>query len=193
MKRERELLSLVAVGDESAFTVLFHQWRPLLASYIYRITNSKVLTEEIVQDVFLKIWMTRETLEEISNFKAYLFIVSRNHAINALKQALREVNKQNVYQKEMMVAGDMEEDEENSKIFLTLIDEAIAKLPPRQKEVYFLHRHQQFTYLEIANKLGIGKESVKTHLQLASRFISDFVRNRIGIMISLLECQDIFF
>ena len=56
-----------------------------------RIAESRPLTQEIVQDVFLKIWQTRDTLSEIQNFKGYLLVVSKNMAINALQKIAREV------------------------------------------------------------------------------------------------------
>jgi len=87
---ERDLLLRTAAGDESAFSQLFHQWYQHLAGYLYRITESSELAEEILQDVFLKIWMTRETLAEGRDFKAFLIVVSRNHACSALRKIMRK-------------------------------------------------------------------------------------------------------
>ncbi|HET9280112.1 MAG TPA: sigma-70 family RNA polymerase sigma factor, partial [Flavitalea sp.] len=77
-------------------------------------------------------------------------------------------------------------DEETSdKAIYTLIDEAIESLPPRQKEVFLLHRYERFTYLQIAEKLGIGRESVKTHLGHAVRAISKYLGQKAGLFILL--------
>jgi RNA polymerase sigma-70 factor (ECF subfamily) len=66
------------------------QWHQLLAGYVYRITESKETTEEIVQDVFMKIWTVRETMSGINNFKHFLLVVSCNQAFDALKENLKE-------------------------------------------------------------------------------------------------------
>ena len=87
---DKELLRQVAEGDETAFKHLYLQWHQLLAGYVFRITESRVLTEEIVQDVFMNIWRVRETLAEINNFKHFLLVVSRNRAFDVLKKQLKE-------------------------------------------------------------------------------------------------------
>ncbi|WP_372490119.1 RNA polymerase sigma factor [Chitinophaga sedimenti] len=60
---------------------MFHQWQPFLSTHIYRITESRELTEEIVQDAFLKIWQTRETLPDVRNFRSYLIVISKHQGI----------------------------------------------------------------------------------------------------------------
>ena len=174
---EKELLLKVAEGDENAFTQLFMHWHQLLAGYIFRITESTEITEEIVQDTFLKIWMTRESLAEIRNFKHYLLVVSRNHAFDVMKKNLKQKDQHRSWKKETMRALPLDQEEENK--WASLIDAAIDSLPPRRKEVWLLSRHQRLTYNEIADKLGIGKESVKTHIELASKSISSFIRSHL--------------
>jgi RNA polymerase sigma-70 factor (ECF subfamily) len=185
---EEELFSRIANGDESAFRVLFHHWQPLLASYIYKITESKEHTEEIIQDVFLKIWMARETLSEIHSFKHYLFVVGRNRSFDVMKKLLREEKLKKLAGYEMDKKDKTTEEEEFDVMASNLIDQAIDSLPPRRKEVYLLSRHERLTYQEIADRLNISKESVKTHLKLATDSISKFVReNMVSLLILIVE------
>ncbi|SHL13385.1 RNA polymerase sigma-70 factor, ECF subfamily [Chitinophaga jiangningensis] len=185
---EASVLQQIAAGDESAFSAFFHHWQPYLATHIYRITESAHLAEEVVQDVFMKIWMTRETLSSVTYIKAYLLTLSRNEALNALKSMMRRLSHEATT--ENLPPFEAEEPEQHRAFQLTLIDEAIDQLPARQKEVFLLHRHQRLTYAEIAEKLNIGKESVKTHLQLATKAITSHVKGRITVLILLLELQD---
>ena len=178
---EPEVLRSVAVGDEAAFKTLFYHWQPFLSGHIYRITESAVITEEIVQDVFLKIWQTRETVEQIVNFKAYLLVISKNHAINTLKKIARDAAKQQQYSSSYLAPHD----DDNSHAWYSLIDEAIEQLSPRQREVFLLSRRHQKTYQQIAVLLGIGKESVKTHLGLAVKHISHYVTSRLAALFVL--------
>lgn len=189
---EKTLLLKVAGGDESAFAHLFEQWHPMLAAYIYRVTRSREMAAEIVQDVFLKIWISRETLGSVNNFKAYLLIVSRNHAINALRKSMRELQQKKNWQKENLPLPPGPEENPDA-ILYSVIDEAIDQLSSRQKEVFLLHRYQRLTYHRIAEKLGIGRESVKTHMELATKAITRYIRRRItiGILFFLL-LQKIF-
>jgi RNA polymerase sigma-70 factor (family 1) len=181
---EKMLLSRIASGDERAFKQLFEQWHPLLATHIYRVTQSQTLTEEIVQDVFLKIWNTRETLGDIHNFWTYLLVISRNHALNALQKKAREFKHWEQWVKDH--AAETESTDPNTT-FYTLIDEAIDRLSPRQKEIYLLHRHQRMTYQQIAAHLNIGRETVKTHLEAATRAISKHVKLQLAVTLSAIH------
>lgn len=180
---EKELLLQVAKGDEQSFAQLFRHWQPFLATHIYRITQSTVLAEEIVQDVFLKIWQTRDTLSDIHNFKGYLLVVSKNHALNALQKVAREFHSREKWVKENNA---MDESPDRKAVYYSLIDEAIDQLSERQRQAYLLHRHERLTYQQIADRLGIGKESVKTHISLAVKQISAYVRGRLGLAVMIL-------
>jgi RNA polymerase sigma-70 factor (ECF subfamily) len=184
--QEPVLLRQVAEGDEAAFASLYHHWQPFLATHIYRITGSRELAEEVVQDVFMKIWMTREALSQVENFRAYLLVMSRNHALNALKGLMRRFEKQGLFEKDMQRLPPDEEGD-LQRFRLSLMDEAIDRLPPRQKEIYLLHRHQRLTYVEIADQLNIGRETVKTQLQLSVKSITAFIKGHLALLIALLE------
>ncbi len=183
---EKELLARIAAGSEPAFRQLYLEWQPRLASFIFSITQSRELSAEIVQDVFLKIWMTREALSGIDNFKAYLFVVSRNQAINAFRKTMREIRQLEELEAAMSTPAEPSVDEVHD-VRLSLIDESIDQLSPRQKEIYLLHRHEGLTYQQIADKLGIGKESVKTHLSQAVKAISRYLKNRLDLLALLIE------
>jgi len=172
----------VAGGDQYAFRELYLYWHQVLAGYIFRITESKSLTEEIVQDAFLKIWMARETLAEIDNFKHFLLVVSRNQAFDVLKKQLKEQENRKAWEKshsDQPYSGQTESEPLSS----SLIDAAIDQLSPRRKEVWLLSRHERLRYKEIAERLGISPESVKTHLKLASEAITRFIRAHLPSLI----------
>jgi len=182
---EKTLLQKCAEGDPAAFRVLFLHWHQLLAGYLYRITESKELSEDLVQEVFMKIWMARESLSEVRNFKGFLWVVSRNHAYDILKKQLKEKLLQQTWLRERDIATG--NDPEDPQQHLTsLLDQAIDHLPPRRKEVYLLSRHERLTYQEIAEKLGISRESVKTHLELATKGISNYMQAHLPDGIVLL-------
>jgi RNA polymerase sigma-70 factor (ECF subfamily) len=184
-EKETELLKDIAAGSSEAFRALYSQWEPTLSSFIFQVTRSKVITAEIVQDVFLKIWMTRESLVEVKDFKAYLFVISKNRAINALKKSLADLERMKKYASEVPFNEQPEDD--NDQLPFTLIDEAIDHLSPRQKEIFLLHRHERYSYREIAEQLGIGKESVKTHLSLAIKSIKNHIETKITLIILLID------
>lgn len=179
---EDALLLRVSEGDEVAFTLLFERWQPMLATYIFRITRSRESAAEIVHDVFLKIWERRATLRSVDNFKSYLFVASRNHAINALKKTLRENSRlaelRNLAADNIRFSPASAMAETPAADLPAMLDEAIDRLSPRQRQVYLLHNHQLLSYREIAERLGIGMESVKSHMALASKAITKYLSGR---------------
>ena len=185
-EKETEILKDIAAGSSKAFRALYSQWEPTLSSFIFQVTRSKVITAEIVQDVFLKIWMTRESLVEVKDFKAYLFVISKNRAINALKKSLADLERIKKYASEVPFNEQPVEDDD-AQLHFSLIDEAIDQLSPRQKEIFLLHRHERYSYREIAEQLGIGKESVKTHLSLAIKSIKNHIETKITLIILLID------
>ena len=185
-EKETELLKDIAAGNSKAFRALYSQWEPTLSSFIFQVTRSKIITAEIIQDVFLKIWMARESLVDVKDFKAYLFVISKNRAINALKKSLADLERMKKYASEVSF-NEQPEDEDNDQLPFTLIDEAIDQLSPRQKEIFLLHRYERYSYREIAEQLGIGKESVKTHLSLAIKSIKNHIETKITLIILLID------
>lgn len=167
---EKELLRQVANGDERAFTRLFDHYHQRLGIHIYRITRSDEIAEELVHDVFLKLWLNRELLSGIENFAVYLFVVSKNAALNALKKIAAEKLK-------FTGLDDITESpaEQPDDYRYVLIDEAIDQLPPQQRQVYILSRHQRLSYHEIAFQMGISRETVKKYLQIATASIVAYI------------------
>jgi RNA polymerase sigma-70 factor (family 1) len=188
INEENKLLHLIANGDEKAFGVVFKRYNDLLGSHIFRITNSHELAQEVVQDIFLKIWLNRTELIHIQNFKAYLYVLSKNHALNCLKRvAMERVIITNLSPKEDLQQDEVAEENEKYLLF----DEAIDQLPPQQRKVYLMSRHERLRYAEIASRLNISTETVKKYLQIATESISSYVRKK--HIVSVLSLMDFLF
>ena len=181
---ERHLLAKVALGDEHAFSELFYAYHQQLGTHIYRITDSVELAEEVVQDVFLKIWLGRETLATIKNFRAYLYVISKNHALNCLRKLAKERIQQMTIEEESLALTMADNNDPDS--YYTLLDEAINHLPPQQQKVYLLSRHNRLKYDEIASQMGLSRETVKKYLQASTLSITNFLHSNIDIPLIIL-------
>ncbi len=169
---ETELFAQIARGNEKAFAQLMYEFSDVLGVYIFRLTHSREMAEEIVQDVFLKIWQNRESLPNVGNIKAWLFVVSRNRAISVLRKVINErLNYAKMVNSLTLVEGD-DDMEERYKA----MENAIESLPPQQKRAYILNRREGFSYNEVAKQMGLSKETVKKHLQHATHFIASKVK-----------------
>ncbi|MBO9572092.1 MAG: sigma-70 family RNA polymerase sigma factor [Chitinophagaceae bacterium] len=180
--RNTELFNSVAHGDGAAFKILVEQFSPLLYTFIFRITRNQQVAEEVMQDVFIKLWQTRETLAEVKNFEAWLFVISRNHSLNALEKMLGEKRRQFKFQQS---AESYYQHPELEKTALDLIDEAVNQLPPQQKKVWVMHRRLRMQYEPISKELGISKETVNKHLQAATQNITNYLKAHASELILL--------
>jgi RNA polymerase sigma-70 factor (ECF subfamily) len=170
------LIMKVASGDENAFEALFKFYDSQLNAYIMTITKSQPLTEEMVQDVFLKIWLNRESLTEIDSFRSYLFVMARNHTFDCLKQIKRKKKRENEWANAMINHSLNEPIEPPTNKSHEKIDQVIRLLPPRQKKVYNL-RTGGMKQIEIAQELNISVGTVKKHMTLAMRFLKSQLKN----------------
>lgn len=193
MLDEKKMLLKVAEGDIQAFNHLFDQYHPLLALHILRVTNSTEIAEEIVLDVFMKIWKNRQTLATVENIRSYLYVLSKNQALNSLKQVAKERKLQR--ELEVMSAhGSHQTEEQEKKDLYRLLDEAIDHLPPQQKTAYLLSRHDRLTYNQISEAMGISTETVKTYLKRATISITSYIKQKSNSpLIAFLILNLIFF
>lgn len=161
---EKELLSLASVGDEYAFSLLFHKYKHKLYGYLMRVTDSTDTTEDIIQEIFLKLWKDRAELENITTFDAYLFRMAKNYAINAFKAKARQTLLYAEYFETLHLedcSTDHKVQFDETQTLLTLI---VENLPPQQKLIFKLSREQHLKHDEIAEMLQISPLTVKNHI-----------------------------
>jgi RNA polymerase sigma-70 factor (family 1) len=171
---EKELLALIAEGDECAFAKLFLHYRDRVYSIAFKLTKSTVIAEEIVQEVFLKIWLKRANLNDIQNFNAYLFIVTRNDVYKVLKGIARNYKITLLKDEDQSLANNNTSDFVMEKEYNLLLQRAIDRLPNQQKQVYYLIKDQGLKREEVACQLHLQPETVKFHLSQAMKNIRAF-------------------
>ncbi|MBO9631742.1 MAG: sigma-70 family RNA polymerase sigma factor [Chitinophagaceae bacterium] len=176
---EKLLLLQVAAGDEQAFRNLTIQYSGLVFKFIYQHLEDRPLAEEIVQDIFVKLWLTRETLAHIDSFRSFLLIVCRNHAFNAIKKMVRERNREWEWNQD---TGHPEEgDAHQRELLLILVDEAVDHLPPQQQKAWILCRRNGLKYDQAATEMHVSKDAVKKYLQYANAAIKKYISNKLPI------------
>lgn len=178
----KDLLLQIAEGDEKAFGEFVRLYSSKLYTYIYRITANSAESEELVQDIFIQLWQTREALAAVENPDAYLYILSRNRAANALKKMIRERNEQKLWQQ----LNWLQVDEGNEQNVRNLLDQAVEALPPQQKKIWQMSRGLRMKYTDIALELGISKDAVNKSLQAAGKNITSFIKQHLNLLLLLL-------
>lgn len=178
---EKELLLLVATGNAKAFSQLFHQYSPKVYAYALKLVKSDTLAEEIVQEVFVKIWNLDAQLGEIVNLDAYLRVITRNHTLKLLRRMALEMKTSKMMAKDYDDSHNETEEYIIFKESAQILTEAVEKLPPQQKLVYQLCHQEGLKYEEAAERLNLSKLTVKTHMQHALRFLRLYIANHTDI------------
>lgn len=162
---DAELVRRIRAGDERALEAVFKAHYAGMASFVQRFVRSHDLAEELVQDVFLKLWSRREHLAEIETFRTYLFRAARNTALNYLRRAKLERR----WREEQGTDDDppttfaADEGTAEQEVMVA-VQEAINRLPPRCREIFLLSRDGGLTYAEIARSLEISVKTVETQM-----------------------------
>lgn len=181
---EKELLRRVATGDEPAFTQLFEAYWDSIYQVAFTLTKSRETARDIVQEIFIKIWLLREELPQKDNFRNFLFIVSRNHILDELRRKIKEdpfASQLQAWFRQSPLQADQQLLYHESQ---ALIHQAISHLPEQQRQVYLLTRENGWSQEEIAQHLQVSKNTVKTHMARALTAIREYLANHIqGILL----------
>ncbi|MCO5237128.1 MAG: sigma-70 family RNA polymerase sigma factor [Chitinophagaceae bacterium] len=183
---ERDLLLRLSEGDTQAFTVLFDQYKNKIYTLAFKITGSVFLAEETVQEIFTKLWVRRRELPAILNFNAWFNTITRNHLFSLLKSQAARENREAFYAGQ---ASDCPGADNGILLKQTeeLLRKALSALPPQQNKVYYLIRMQGMKKEEVAVRLNLSQETVKSHLSKAVKNIRAYcIAHKDSVIIWLL-------
>jgi len=171
---ERILLEAIHAEDEKAFEEIFMGYKDRVFNIAMLYTESQELSEEIVQDVFVKVWSKRKELTAIRDFSSWIFTLTRNRSFNVLRDtATLQSHQQELISHlptahegdELMIVKDTEK----------LINEALQLLSPSQKQAFELFKIQGLSREETARAMNLSPNTVKVHLLHALRTIRAYL------------------
>jgi len=172
---ETDLLARVAEGNGRAFETIFHHYRPKIYSYAYQLFGTAQMADELVQEVFLKVWLNRDKLPHILKFDSWLFIIARNQVFDMLKMLAKETTARQQMARLLDPEANLVEDQLLDKENQLRLQHALDHLSPQQKLIFTLSRHQGMKHEEIASRLNISRNTVKTHLVHALKTLRDIL------------------
>lgn len=180
---EKQLFLQVSAGDERAFEALFNIFLPKLYPFIIKITKSEQAAQEIIQETFIRVWLSRDKLSEIDNPGGWLFKVASNECYSYLRKSVLN----NKFFNPLTIEPDPVNTTHESvalKELNRLIGEAIDKLPAQRRKIYHMSRNEGKSIPEIAAILNISPNTVKNALVAALKFIREYL-GKYGIIFFL--------
>ncbi len=177
-KSNKELLLLLQKGDRVAFYNLYERYSKRLYGFVLQYVKVDTDAEEIVQEVFIKIWGKRKTIDVYSSFESFLFTIAYNATMSLLRKRVTE-NKYLAYLQSIQQVN--ETTEQTAELYFNELNEKLKsllnELTPRQNEIFLLSREEGLTHEQISQKLHISVNTVKKHISNILSFLKTHLNN----------------
>jgi RNA polymerase sigma-70 factor (family 1) len=177
---DAKLLALLANDSEGAFRSLYDKHSDRIYKLAMRYLKSSVLAQEVVQDVFLKLWVQRQAIKVGTPIEGWLVTVSKNDILDKLRRIAVEWRAINQLKFTQETIDDSMQCKFREIEYGILVDKALNKLSNKQLMVYKLARQEHLSYVQIAEHLDISPLTVKTHMSRALGHIRCFLRGHLG-------------
>ncbi len=164
-------------GSQEAFTILYRHYSPLLYINVRRMLHDPVVSEELVQELFTRIWQKRDCQGITENFTGYMYRIAQHLVHDFFRrlkkdQALQQKFRTLVEEADITASA---EDRLQQQQSMGIINNAIEHLPPQQRKAYKLVREEGYTYKKAAEDMGISPLTVKEYLTLANKSIRNYI------------------
>ncbi|MBE5320728.1 sigma-70 family RNA polymerase sigma factor [Pedobacter sp. MR2016-19] len=173
---EKELLRKLRDGDESAFKEIYKCYAKRLVSKLIQILKSEEIAKDILQDIFMKIWEIRKTIDPELSFSALLYKMAANLSKNTFRR--------NIYDQLMRSEIDPDvgynpmDDADDASQTKALLNMALSKLTERQRKVYVMHKLEGRSYQEISDELKISASAINHHIQESNKRLRLVLRSK---------------
>lgn len=176
---DEDLMRELRAGNMLAFDALYKKYSGRLYKFGISLLKSEEETENLIQEVFIALWLNRNVIEKETSLKSYIFSVTHNSAISMLRKKLKEARFVE-YLRTVQIVSEPPVDRlvEYNELSKRL-DEIIKNLPQRQKEVFLLHKMEGLQYNKIAEQLNISINTVENHMSHALKTIREKFGNSI--------------
>jgi len=190
----KEITFRIKNGDEKAFALIFHDWYGSLLHFCQQYIFDFEAARNIVQNVFLKLWERRDTLEENSSLKAYLYVMARNESISYLRHLKTEAgfhkNVRNFnadLELNLEAINELDFGRIDLEQISSVIETVIASLPERCQEVFRMSRYEELKNREIAERLQISEKAVEANMTRAFKTLRDKLKDYLGILFLIIR------
>ncbi len=180
---EQRLIARLIVGDMSGYETLFNKYYPSCHAFIRSMTKDAAVAEDIAQNVFMKVWINREKLDENKSMRNYLFVLARNEIYNYFRTKTRTFTSLQdaiLYPDAKGGGGSAmprNEIEEQLDLDQTTerLEAIIGGMPPQRQRIFRLSRFEHLSSRDIAEQLGLSVRTVEKHLELAIKELRKYL------------------
>jgi RNA polymerase sigma-70 factor, ECF subfamily len=171
LERDAELMLRLREGDESSFAALLDRHRIPVIHFLYRMVQNQAVSEELAQEVFLRVYRSRSTYEPTAKFTTWLFRIATHLALNWIRDGRNEKTQESLDRessdgsvRQVADQGKTVEQELVYQARLAEVRQAIEQLPAKQRAAVLMHKYEEMEYAQIANALSCSESAVKSLL-----------------------------
>ncbi|MDX8338685.1 RNA polymerase sigma-70 factor [Draconibacterium sp. IB214405] len=177
-KPNKELIEQLCKDDQVAFYIIYERYFKKLYGFVYRYLKTEDDTDEIVQEVFVKIWESRHKIQKFESFESFLFTVAYNTTISLLrKRASEQKHIEHLFSIQEINQAPTVIDEIHYSELNAKVRSLMNELSERQREIFILSRDEGLSHEQIAQQLGISVNTVKKHVSNALEFLRTRMSN----------------
>ncbi len=171
LERDAELMLRVREGDDSSFAILLEKYRNPVIHFLYRMVHNQAIAEELAQEVFLRVYRSRETYEPTARFTTWLFRITTHLALNHVRDRRKDRLLTSIdspledYSPIQLIDKDFNTEQQLlQSARLAEVRRAIEQLPEKQRCAVLMHKYQEMEYAQIAGALNCSESAVKSLL-----------------------------
>jgi len=171
LERDAELMLRVREGDETSFGLLLDRHRAPVVHFLYRMVQNDAVSEELAQEVFLRVYRSRATYAPTAKFTTWLFRIATHLALNWIRDGKKEKGQESLdeelldgVQRQVALEQPTVEQSMVYEVKLREIREAIGMLPEKQRAAVTMHKYEELEYSQIAKALNCSESAVKSLL-----------------------------
>jgi RNA polymerase sigma-70 factor (ECF subfamily) len=184
--KEQNLVILLSGGEEAAFEELYYLYSPRLLGFLIKLVKSQSHASELLQDVFIKIWNNRQTIDPAQSFRSYLFRIAENAVYDFYRKASRDQK----LQAELVKMSVCEYRHVEESLFYKeneeLLQHVIEALPPKRRQVFRLIKIEERSYEEVSTLLNISPSTISDHIVKATKFVHERLKRWHATAMALL-------
>ncbi|PWG80598.1 RNA polymerase sigma factor [Pararcticibacter amylolyticus] len=183
---EAEIFADLAAGNEKAFDVIYRHYSKRLFLYVRKLVKTPELAEELIQEIFVQIWMNRQVFSDVQYPVSYMYSIANRQALKYLKKVASDerilksiTNYSEFYRNET-------EEQVNLRESARTINQAVAELPAQRRLIWELSRNEGLSHDQIAERLSISRHTVKNQMVQALKHVRHYLDRRSGILTELI-------
>ncbi len=183
---DNKFVQLLKEGNMAGFDAIYNRYCRKLHGFVMMYLKQEEDAEEIVQEVFIKVWNARQKIDVYASFESFLFTIAYNSTMSLLRKRLSEAKSRDYLKAVQQIeSGGSAIDELQYQELKAQLQALLNQLTPRQKEIFSLSRDEGLSHSEIAKKLNLSESTVNNHLVTTLKFLKKHLGNNLSVSMLL--------